>query len=116
MVILVEGSPKNTIYSDACGPFKKPTAGGMSLLVTILVIPHRYVKVLLIDSRAEIPVRFRNFTAWAHRNGSKNVEHFHDDIAGEHLSMKSDLKEQGVTRTTSTPYCPHSNGVVEHMN
>lgn len=60
---LVEGSLENTIISDVRGSFKKPKAGGKRLFVSFTVIPHRYVRLLLIDSRVEIPAQCRNFIA-----------------------------------------------------
>jgi transposase InsO family protein len=62
--------------------------------------------------------KFKGFKELEEKQSEKKINVFQSNNGGKFLSNKFDefLKNEGVTRQTSTPYTPQQNGVAERAN
>lgn len=60
-----------TIYVDECSPMLMKSIGGSSYFLTMTPSKHRFKRVKIMKSRAEVAAYGMDFIAWLDRNSKK---------------------------------------------
>lgn len=113
---LFDNSQKGTFPADICGPLQIPTFTGRRYVLTLTVVPQRFVSVHVMKSHLEIDEPCFNIVQWINGNCRNRLEWLHSDIAVEFLAIRKRLLRMRVESTTSSPYTPQTDGITEHKN
>jgi len=72
----------------------------------------------ILKYKLEALEKFKEWKALREKESGKQVKQFRTDGGGEYTSKKfaEYLQSEGITKETTTPYSPQSNGVVERAN
>jgi transposase InsO family protein len=110
--------PLDLIHSDVCGPMKTLTPGKNKYMVTFIDDFSRYTTCYLIQTKDEVPDKFREFIAEVSNKFQRKVKTLRSDNGGEYTGNKliNYLKLEGIQLQTSVPYSPSQNGVAERKN
>jgi len=106
------------VHTDFCGQISPPTPGGKSYFMLIVDDFSRYMWVELLSNKSEALACFKKFKAAAELESGKRLKSLRTDRSGEFNSGGFVIfcSEHGIKHSTTTPYTPQQNGVVERRN
>ncbi len=106
------------VHSDVCGPMTTDSIGGSKYFVTFIDDYTRCCAVYFLNSKSEVPDKFKEYEARVFNDCSLRIGTLRSDNGGEYLSKEfnSYLKSKGIRHELTVPYSPQQNGVAERMN
>ena len=106
------------MHGDLCGQITPPTPGGKEYFLLIVDDYSRYMWLELIARKSEALECFRKIIKAAELESGSRLKAFRTDRGGEFNSsaMITFCSERGIRHSTTTPYTPQQNGVVERRN
>jgi hypothetical protein len=106
------------VHTDLCGQVSPATPGGKSYFMLIVDDYSRYMWIELLENKSEALVCFKKFRAAAELESGHRLRAFRTDRGGEFNSRAfvDFCDEHGIKHSTTTPYTPQQNGVVERRN
>ena len=106
------------MHGDLCGHIMPPTPGGKSFFLLIVDDHSRYMWLELLVSKDEALVYFKRFKVAAEVKSGRRLKEFRTDRGGEFNSgaFVAFCNDHGIKHSTTTPYSPQQNGVVERWN
>lgn len=94
---LVKGSPDIIVQTCVWSPIKPPTIGDENLFVTFTFTPRCLVRMILINSRDEVPVFCPNFIQWVDSNDSTHAKRVHRESADDYMILSLKMEEKVIT-------------------
>ena len=106
------------VHTDLCGPITPTTPGGSKYFLLIVDDYSRYMWLELLKSKDEAHQKFKKVQAMAENEGKCRLCAFRSDRGGEFNSIefRGYCEQLGIKHSTTTPYSPQQNGVVECRN
>ena len=104
------------IHMDISGPWTPITPRGEKYFVTVTDDATRFVWVMLLKRRSDLPDALAKWKAEAELRSGKRLLRVRADNAGEHVGHEMRNLLTGVSMEFSTPYTPEQNGVAERLN
>ena len=95
-----------------------PSLGGSRYLISFVDEGTGYAQVAFLKSKDEALDAFKRIETEARNFHRMKLKHLHSDNAGEYISsqFQEHCTQEGIRRTTSTPYVPQENAVAESFN
>jgi transposase InsO family protein len=77
-----------------------------------------YCWIVLLKTKDEVLLRFKQFVSWVERQYSSKIKAVKSDFGGEYKSLKFDkyVKDLGIEVQASAPRTPQQNGRAERLN
>ena len=101
------------IHADVGGRINPQSRDGYDCFLTVVDENSRYTEVYLLEKKSEASQKLITFMKRFERLSGIQVKSLHSDRGSEFAKAKSSFTNEGVEVTTSTPYTPSSNGLVE---
>lgn len=102
------------LHVDTKGMLHVSSTEGHRYFVTIVEEASRYVKV--VKSNMEVSELLLRFVKFFEKQTGRVVKRMHMDGGSEFFRARDYLEDHGCDVSTSTPYTPESNSLVERMN
>lgn len=106
------------LHGDLCGPISPATPSGKRYFMLIVDDCTRYMWIVLIRRKDEALLAFKLVQARSEHEIKLKVKELRTDRGGEFTSNEftSYCDQQGLKRSTTTPYSAQQNGMVERRN
>jgi len=106
------------IHSDLCGPMETQSIGGAKYFFTLIDDYSRRIFIYTLESKDQVPERFRNFKRLVENQTGKRIRILRTDNGKEYVNTRltNFLKEEGIKHQTTVPHTPEQNGVAERYN
>jgi transposase InsO family protein len=94
------------------------TPTGYRYYLSLIDEKSRYSFVYLLGRKSEAASRIKELITFIHTQYGKYINELHTDNGGEfvNLDLKEFLTERGIIHTTTTPYTPKHNPIVERSH
>ncbi len=107
------------IHIDICGPMEVTSATGSFRYFLLFIDDYsRWTVFAPLVQRSDAAKRLKDFIAVVENKKGRKIKTIHGDNASEFIAgeFKSTMDAHGIEITTSPPYTPNHNAVVERMN
>lgn len=106
------------IHTDVCGPMRVESLSKAKYYVEFIDDRSRYCTVYFIKHKNEVIKKTKEYINYVQNLHNKKVKCIQSDNGTEYVNKEMDdfLKENGITRRLTSPYCPEQNGVSERKN
>ena len=101
------------LHADLVGKIWPKSIEGYQYFMTVVDEHSRYIDVSALRTKSEASQRLLHLVKWFERQSNHAVRSFHSDGGTEFLKARTEFEKEGIEVTTSTPYTPASNGLVE---
>jgi len=106
------------IHSDLIGPLPETIQTRKRWIMVLIDDCSRRSWVYLLASKDEVSETFQRWKKMVEKKAGAEVQTLRTDGGGEYINREflNFLSEEGISKETTTPYTPQSNGVAERFN
>jgi len=106
------------IHSDLIGPLPETIQTRKKWIMVLIDDCSRRSWVYLLASKDEVSETFQRWKKQVEKRTGAEVKTLRTDGGGEYINREflEFLSEEGISKETTTPYSPQSNGVAERFN
>ena len=106
------------IVADVIGPINIKTFSKNKYLLAMMDVNTRKLFICLMQTKDEVPSIVIHLLTLKQNQTRKLLKRFHSDNGGAFINgkLESYFARQGTIQTSSTPYTPQHNSLIERMN
>lgn len=106
------------VHTDLCGPMRVESIGGAKYILQFIDDSSRWGQVYFLKCKSEVFQALKSFVTMMENQIGRKVKCIQSDNGKEFVNTSIDefLKERGIIRRLTVPYCPQQNGVAERRN
>lgn len=107
--------PGTSLHLDTVGPSRQASLNGSKYFVLCKDEASAYRKVGFIECKSEIPNLVKKLIIQSNHETRNQIARICTDNGAEYVNQTlcNFLKEHGITHSTSSPYIPQQNGLIE---